>query len=111
MPQNLEEYIDNKILIEGDEGRHELLAAWTSIIMNQIVTIPDDMEVTNELIKPWGMTLAHALINSAYEPEEIEPVSSEILRLLELDYEELVASKLLDQLDDDELDNEETNVA
>jgi hypothetical protein len=106
MPDNLEEYINNKILGEGQDGRCELLAAWTSIIMNQIVNIPEDMEVTRELIEPWGLTLAHALDNSGFDPDEIRPIADKIMDYLRKDYDELTVSNLLDQLDD-----EDTNAA
>jgi len=101
MSESLDEYINNKILSEGQDGRCELLAAWTSIIMHQIINIPDDMEITKELIEPWGMTLIHALEISGFDPDEIKPVSEEILRLLRVEYDEITVNKLLDQLDDD----------
>ena len=101
MSQSLDEYESNKVLTEGQDGRFELLAAWTLIITNQIVNIPEDMEITKELIEPWGMTLVHALEISGFDPDEIKPVSDEIMRLLRVDYDEQTASKILDQLDDD----------
>ena len=101
MSENLENYIKEKISTEGQDGRFELLAAWTLIITNQIVNIPEDMEITKELIEPWGMTLVHALEISGFDPDEIKPISDEIMRLLRVDYDEITVSKLLDQVDDD----------
>lgn len=101
MSENLENYMKEKILSEGQDGRFELLAAWTSIIMHQIMSIPEDMEITKELVEPWGMTLIHALEISGFDPDEIKPVSDEIMRLLRIDYDEITVSKLLDQIDDD----------
>lgn len=101
MSESLDEYMSNKVLSEGQDGRFELLAAWTSIIVHQIMSIPDDMEVTKELIEPWGMTLIHALEISGFDPDEIKPISDEIMRLLKTDYDDITASKILDQLDDD----------
>ena len=101
MSENLENYMKEKISTEGQDGRFELLAAWTSIIMHQIMSIPEDMEITKELVEPWGMTLIHALEISGFDPDEIKPVSDEIMRLLRIDYDEITVSKLLDQVDDD----------
>jgi DNA-directed RNA polymerase subunit F len=101
---NLENYMKEKILSEGQDGRFELLAAWTSIIMHQIMSIPEDMEITKELVEPWGMTLIHALEISGFDPDEIKPVSDEIMRLLRVDYDEITVSKLLDQIDDEDTD-------
>ena len=108
MSELLDEYQENKILTEGDDGRLELLAAWTSIIMHQIMDIPDDMEVTRELIEPWGLTLVHALQISGFNPNEIKPVADKIMQYLKEDYNEQIASNILDQLDDEP---EETNAA
>tara|TARA_R100000306_G_C4354915_1_gene132146 strand:+ start:106 stop:627 length:522 start_codon:yes stop_codon:yes gene_type:complete len=101
MSELLDEYQENKIQTEGDDGRLELLAAWTSIIMHQIMDTPDDMEVTKELIEPWGLTLIHALQISGFEPEDIKPVADKIMQYLKEDYNEQTVSNLLDQLDDE----------
>ena len=101
MSELLDEYQENKILTEGNDGRLELLAAWTSIIMHQIMDIPDDMEVTRELIEPWGLTLIHALQISGFEPEDIKPIADKIMQYLKEDFNELTVSNLLDQLDDE----------
>ena len=101
MSELLDEYQENKILTEGDDGRLELLAAWTSIIMHQIIDIPDHMEVTRELIEPWGLTLVHALQISGFDPEDIKPIADKIMQYLKEDYNELIASNILDQLDDE----------
>jgi DNA-directed RNA polymerase subunit F len=102
MSQSLDEYITNKVLTEGQDGRFELLAAWTAIVVNQIFNIPEDLEITKELVEPWGLTLIHALEISGFDPDEIQPISDEIMRLLTTDHDDITASKILDQLDDED---------